>query len=227
MGEGAEKAHSRGEKTRENILNTSKELFAQHGYHAVTTRRIASLCKCNLAAIAYHFGGKEGLYREVLNEIARLHFQKSEPFYKRLVVQIAESDGDRHRLADAARRFVFDEIRLFLTHPDSTWIHAIIHRELTMPSEHVGMVYESCVSPMNRALRELYSAARGVETDSLECIVSAKLIITQLTAFLTYRQAFMTDLGWDRYSPERIERLSAVTADSILKMLHLDPAQPK
>ena len=46
-------------------------IFADKGYEAGSVRLITQKAKANQAAIAYHFGGKEGLYREVLR--AALH----------------------------------------------------------------------------------------------------------------------------------------------------------
>ena len=41
-------------------------LFADHGFHGVSFRQINSAAKVNLAAIHYHFGDKETLYRETV-----------------------------------------------------------------------------------------------------------------------------------------------------------------
>ena len=41
-------------------------VFAEKGFDASSIREIADLAKANSALIQYHFGGKEGLYRESL-----------------------------------------------------------------------------------------------------------------------------------------------------------------
>jgi AcrR family transcriptional regulator len=52
--------------TREALLQSATAVFADKGYEAGSVREITRKAKANQAAIAYHFGGKEGLYREVL-----------------------------------------------------------------------------------------------------------------------------------------------------------------
>jgi AcrR family transcriptional regulator len=52
--------------TRERILKAAHTLFADLGYDGASVRAIVTKAKVNQAAINYHFAGKEGLYRAVL-----------------------------------------------------------------------------------------------------------------------------------------------------------------
>jgi len=54
------------EGTKEKILRAAMELFASRGYEAVGIRDIARKAGVNSSLISYYFGGKAGLYREVL-----------------------------------------------------------------------------------------------------------------------------------------------------------------
>jgi AcrR family transcriptional regulator len=51
---------------RESILNAAEKLFAKDGYGGTSLRKITAEAKVNLAAVNYHFGDKESLYREVI-----------------------------------------------------------------------------------------------------------------------------------------------------------------
>jgi AcrR family transcriptional regulator len=57
--------------TRERILKAAERLFAEHGYEETSIRAIVAKARVNQAAINYHFGGKDGLYREVLRTAFR------------------------------------------------------------------------------------------------------------------------------------------------------------
>jgi AcrR family transcriptional regulator len=59
------------ELTRRSLIEAASAVFAEKGYEAGSVRLITQKAKANQAAINYHFGGKEGLYREVLR--AALH----------------------------------------------------------------------------------------------------------------------------------------------------------
>lgn len=54
-----------GIKTRDRILSTACEVFAEMGYHDATIEEICRRAGCNIAAINYHFGSKEQLYARV------------------------------------------------------------------------------------------------------------------------------------------------------------------
>ena len=57
--------------TRERILKAAQRLFADHGYQDTSVRAVVARARVNQAAINYHFGGKDGLYREVLRATIR------------------------------------------------------------------------------------------------------------------------------------------------------------
>jgi AcrR family transcriptional regulator len=54
------------ELTRDALIWAATDVFAEKGYEAGSVRLITQKAKANQAAINYHFGDKEGLYREVL-----------------------------------------------------------------------------------------------------------------------------------------------------------------
>ena len=47
--------------TKEKILRAGTELFSEKGFDTTTTRDICTKAECNIAAVNYHFKGKEGL----------------------------------------------------------------------------------------------------------------------------------------------------------------------
>ena len=53
-------------ETRERLLKAAERLIAERGYKKVTVRDICRAARANVAAVNYHFGDKEGLYRELL-----------------------------------------------------------------------------------------------------------------------------------------------------------------
>ncbi|MEA2760394.1 MAG: TetR/AcrR family transcriptional regulator, regulator of cefoperazone and chloramphenicol [Methylobacteriaceae bacterium] len=54
------------ESTRESLIKAAIAVFSAKGFEGGSVREITQAAKANRAAINYHFGGKEGLYREVL-----------------------------------------------------------------------------------------------------------------------------------------------------------------
>lgn len=54
------------ELTRHALLTAATAVFAEKGFEGGSVRQITEKAKANQAAINYHFGSKDGLYREVL-----------------------------------------------------------------------------------------------------------------------------------------------------------------
>ncbi len=52
------------------LLEAAAKLFSKLGLEKTSTRDLARESKANISLISYHFGGKEGLYKEVLKDFA-------------------------------------------------------------------------------------------------------------------------------------------------------------
>ena len=61
---------SAGDATKGRISESASRLFAERGKDGVSVRDICAAAAVNLAAIGYHFGGKDELYLEVLRDSA-------------------------------------------------------------------------------------------------------------------------------------------------------------
>lgn len=85
------------EGTRAALLDAATELFARRGFSGAKTEEIARLAGVNKAMINYHFGGKLGLYQEVL---ATLFAQSSARLLELL------DEGEKERCDVLLRRFV-------------------------------------------------------------------------------------------------------------------------
>jgi AcrR family transcriptional regulator len=52
--------------TRQRLLEAAELLFVELGYEAMSLRQVTARAHANLAAVNYHFGGKEALMHELL-----------------------------------------------------------------------------------------------------------------------------------------------------------------
>lgn len=53
------------EDVKNRLLDAAETLFCEKGFHATSVRELTAAADCNIAAVNYHFGGKENLYREM------------------------------------------------------------------------------------------------------------------------------------------------------------------
>lgn len=57
--------NTKGQKTKDNILKNSRNLFYEYGYVHTTLRMIAERSNTNLGLFQYHFNGKRDIARQV------------------------------------------------------------------------------------------------------------------------------------------------------------------
>jgi len=62
-------AAANAEDVRKKLLDAARELFPRYGYRGVSSRQIGAAAGVNFAMIRYYFGGKPGLYREMLQGV--------------------------------------------------------------------------------------------------------------------------------------------------------------
>ena len=116
---GAKQASRRNETgTRRKLLEVACRVFAEKGYRQTRTQDICRLAGVNLAAVNYHFGGKNGIYRAVWDLALESTLENAE------LEPVLSSDADRdwlYRYVHACVLSVFDTgmpgvLRKLMTH---------------------------------------------------------------------------------------------------------------
>lgn len=92
--------------TRERLLEAAEHLFAQRGFNAVSVRDIATAADVNVAAVNYHYQGKENLYREVLRRVVAA---KRDRYVEALRAIAAEKPGDIEAAVRSFFRMHFED----------------------------------------------------------------------------------------------------------------------
>ena len=57
------------DQTPQRLIEAAAKLFAENGYAATSVRDLTAAAECNLAAVNYHFGSKQGLYEQVFKDM--------------------------------------------------------------------------------------------------------------------------------------------------------------
>ena len=148
----AELPPDRGERARTRLLAEAERIFAEKGYAKASTREICAAAGLNAAAIHYHFGGKEGLYRETLLGPIR---QITAPF--------AGIDDPNLPLAEALRRVLGG----FVGSGDESASQGMrLHlRELVEPSPVYAATVAQHIVPHHQALVALLARHIGVAAE--------------------------------------------------------------
>lgn len=148
----------RGERARTRLLDEAERLFAEKGYAKASTREICAAAGLNVAAIHYHFGGKEGLYREVLLGPIR-----------DLIGQFAGFDDPALSLTDALTRMLGAFVGMaaadgVCAHDDARAAQGLrLHlREMVEPSPVYAATVAQHIEPHHQAMVRLLARHIGI-----------------------------------------------------------------
>ncbi|HDJ28265.1 MAG TPA: TetR/AcrR family transcriptional regulator, partial [Proteobacteria bacterium] len=91
--------------TKQCILDAAERLFALHGYHHTSLRKITGEANVNLAAVNYHFGSKEALLKAIFEyHLTPLNQTRQENL--KAVREQALQQGKIPQVADIIRAFI-------------------------------------------------------------------------------------------------------------------------
>ncbi|MGD2116058.1 MAG: CerR family C-terminal domain-containing protein [Acidobacteriota bacterium] len=231
---------SRGDATREALINAGIELFGRHGYHATGNRALAEAAGVNAALIGYHFGGKRGLYLATFEAIAEGMTRRLGPVAESIETELEglERDAERGRLdrQDLRDRLplllhrLLDGLVAMLTAEESgPWARLIV-REQMDPSDALDILYERVLGRMlalaTRLIRTIAEAGEtgqsGENGENGEdgARMTALTVIGQALVFRVARATVLRHLGWDGIGPERVELIQRRVRDNATAILH-------
>lgn len=142
----------RDRETRLRLLSAAARLFAEHGFARVTVRDICQKAGANVAAVNYHFGGKVGLYHEVLQSAIRTMQSTTEA---------ARAAGAEKPPDQQLRAYVQVFLQRVVGGGHDTWIHQLMMHELSNPTPALDMVLEQVIQPRMAYLSEVIAQLLG------------------------------------------------------------------
>lgn len=87
--------------TRDRILDAAERLFVEHGFDGTSMRMITGAANANLAAVNYHFGGKDALVQEVFRRRLAALNERRLAALDRLEAEAAGAPLKPSRIVDA------------------------------------------------------------------------------------------------------------------------------
>lgn len=175
--------------------------FALRSLDGARIREIAKISGTNVAAISYHFGGKEGLYNAVVAGMSDYFDKIVSPYYEEgAEIRAAENCAAARALAI---RFLIDAIRKFSTVKIVPALCLIMSREAASPSEYFQRVYGSIYEKPVEFLARLFITASGGRTEHGEAVVFAQALWSNVRIYSSKSEAILRLHGWrDMGEPE-------------------------
>jgi AcrR family transcriptional regulator len=149
-------ARQDGLATRQQLLEAAGEVFAEHGYARATSKEICARAGANVAAVNYHFGGKDELYAAVLEEAhARLVSIET-------MAAAAQSPVDPRLKLRMLLTRIFSEVA---KRDRTAWELQVLSRELLSQSPMMAPMINHQVAPKAKIMRAVLAEIMDLPPD--------------------------------------------------------------
>lgn len=192
-----------GAPTRQKLVAAAIRSFGQKGYDGASIREIAQAAHVNIAGIAYHFGGKEQLYRACLQHITetiRSGLGEAEPAASPQSMTPAQA---RQALKD--RLLAMAEF--ILATPNAASFVRMVVREQMDPSPAFSILYSEFIEPVHRRLCALWSRITGDEAESEATKLAVFSLLGQVLVFRIARAGALKRMGWSDIGARELRAL--------------------
>jgi AcrR family transcriptional regulator len=184
--------------TRQHLLEAAGQVFAEVGYRAATVREICERAGANIAAVNYHFGDKEQLYRAVLQETYQSAIKKYPADYGLRANATAE---------ERLRAFVHSLLLRIFSEGPSARHGKLMAREMMEPTGALDAIVREDIRPMSALLVSIVSELLGAGADDTTKRLCANSVVSQALFYHHCRPVVVRlhpDLKFDRAGIERL-----------------------
>lgn len=185
------------ENTRDRLIKNAMEMFAEQGYDKTSVRELARKADANIAAINYHFGGKEGLYQAVLEYIVDYMDSWAMPLVNAYDDFLKEQNGtfEMNKTINWIEEFIDTFItRAFESYESNILLHKIIVREQLKPTLGFNKIYSmASLKLAEHIISDLLSKISDANEDKI--IIYTNSIIGLMHRFVSANSSVRTELN--------------------------------
>lgn len=201
----------------ERILDAATRLFAEHGFHGVSTRQLSAATGLNVATIHHHLGSKRDLYLRVIDRL----FEQEERLIGPLLDRIDEAAlADRAALLSLLSELIAGIVTLARTHPDRQRLYA--RRWLEAPDELRAREAELSLNLYRKLADQIAAGQRtGVIRADLDVENFLRSFDWMVIGYFTSGAFDWKTLRADPFDDARVTRFTRYLHDYAARMLGL------
>lgn len=204
--------NKRGEGTRYALIMAGLELFGEYGIKGTSTRMLSSHSGANIAAIPYHFGSKEGLYRAVVEYIIRSISAYIGEMTRDIQEALEQGPLEKAEALAAFRKMLGGLARIFVESDEPKAWAQIIMREQANPTEAFDIYYEQHMKQMQEMSTALVASCTGLDPESDEVKLRVHALFGQILVFLISRESILRHLGVQQLTEAHVDMIHRVLA---------------
>lgn len=198
--------------TQQKIIEVAKNLFAESGFHGTSIRDICKSAGVNISLISYHFGGKEELYKVVVESIT-----------KKIIAHMRSNMG----FAGEVPNFDFMpqgvKIAVFFKIIDKM-IDYFYSNEIS--DADIMIIFREQITsgiPLNaegyKIMKKLLASILGKDENDKEVIFRCLTIVGQIHSARTIKQFSLKMMDQSGYSKDDIQMLKQIITSQVRAIL--------
>ena len=196
------------ENTRDRLIKVAMEMFANIGYDKTSVRELASKAQANIAAINYHFGGKEGLYQAVLEYTIQYMDSWAMPLIQEYN-KFIEEQNDSFEVKQTItwlNAFINSFINTaFQSYESNILLHKIITREQLKPSFGFSKIYGlASLKLAEDIISDILSKVSKIDINDKKIIIYTVSIVGQMETFISANSTIREQLKVKELNQEQI-----------------------
>lgn len=138
---------------RTKIIESAAVLFAENGFEGTSTRDIAQKSGMNISMISYYFGGKEGLYKEVIKTFAL----GAKGVLESILAQYELNNLDKENFKKLMKSIIDLMLQFKVSKPH---FHLILKREEVAGLPYARETYENIFTGVGESIVSIYKAGQ-------------------------------------------------------------------
>jgi len=200
---------------RHRLIEAGREIFGLYNLEGATTRQIAERAQANQAAIAYYFGGKEGLYEAVIKHLVATKFEFVRPVVLQVQQKLAAGIPSKEEALTLLKQLLSALLETVLTQgAHSTWAR-IVMREQMQPTPAFDFLYENAVRRVHETISSLLSTILGKPVDDPKVVLRAHMVIGQVLIFLSGQETIKRRLSLESYSEAEVALIKEALSEQL------------
>lgn len=204
------------EATRLRLLETGTREFGIHGFSAVSTRELAKAAEVNLAAIPYHFGGKEGLYSAIIEKIVTEARHNYATTAKEIQAQLKTSSLTMEEGKRLIRKLITSVANFLVGQGSDRYRASLIIRELMTPSQAFEVLYRGFIKQIHTLTTQLIAKLIHEDPESEESILRAHALLGQIVFFSTGRKLINSRTNTENFTNEHLDTVISTVTETFL-----------
>jgi AcrR family transcriptional regulator len=196
-------------EVKDKILESAEILFSEKGFSGTKVREITAMAGCNLAAINYHFGGKDNLYYQVI----RQHLNIMRNVRIAGINKVMNEKKENISLEQLLRAFAEAFVEPFVDKKKSQRFMKLMIHEFLDPKMPKKMFIEEMVTPVlnafGNAMKKIYP-----EIKERTILTSTISIVGQLMHSIHLNEIFTAEKNTGLSMPSMQEMIDHIVTFS-------------